>query len=181
MTTLVTNKVKCASLIFVSAVFISVAAGQAIPQVKAKALNDSEVTLPKTGTDQLLIIVIGFSHKSGPPSGAWAKRITADYASDPHVSFYEMAQLQSAPSFIRPMILHGMRSDVPANQHSHFVPIYDHESEWKAAVKFSTPDDPYVLMTYPDGRIVWQTHGAISDAAYAELKSAVAKFSVPAR
>lgn len=164
--------------ILVAVAFVSGATGQFIPPVKAKALDDSEVTLPKPGTDQGLIIVIGFSHKSGLPSGAWFKRITADYASDPHVSFYEMAQLQGAPSFIRPMILRGIRNDVPATLHSRFIPIYDHESEWKAAVNFSAPDDAYVLVTNPDGHIVWHTHGLVS--AYAELKAAVAKLSTPA-
>lgn len=85
-----------------TALLVSTASAQSIPPVRAKALDDSEVTLPKIGTNQLLVIVIGFSHKSGPPSGAWAKRITADYASDSHVAFYEIAELQSAPSFIRP-------------------------------------------------------------------------------
>jgi len=152
---------------------------QSIPPVRSKALDDSEVTLPKPGTSQLLLIVIGFSHKSGPLSGAWAKRITADYASDPHVSFYEMAQLQSAPSFIRPMILHGIRNDVPAAQYSHFVPIYDHEPEWKAAVHFSAPDDPYVLLANSDGHVLWQTHGPVSDAAFSDLKAAITKFFPP--
>jgi hypothetical protein len=186
MTTLGMSTVKCAFLSFVIALFAAAilaapVRAQSIPPVKAKALDDSEVTLPTPGANQLLIVVIGFSHKSGPPSGAWAKRITADYASDSHVSFYQMAQLQSAPSFIRPMILRGIRSDLPAAQHSHFVPVCDHESEWKTAVNFSAPDDPYVLITNPDGHILWQTHGPVSDSAYSDLKAAIAKFSSPAQ
>ncbi len=88
-----------------------------------------------------------------------------------------MAELQSAPSFVRGMILHGMRKDVPTAQHSRFVALYDHEADWKKAVNFSTPDDPYILIADPSGRIVWQTHGAMSEAGYAELKAAVAKFA----
>jgi hypothetical protein len=160
-----------------AAILVGGTSAQSIPPVKAKALDDSEVILPKPGSTQLLIIVIGFSHKSGPLDGAWAKRINADYASDAHVSFYEMAQLQSAPSLIRPMILHGIRGEVPAEQHSRFVPIYDHESEWKSAVNFSAPADPYVVVANADGHIVWRTHGPVSDAGYAELKTAVAKAS----
>lgn len=168
-------------VMFTSAILASFAVGQSFPPVKAKALDDSEVILPKPGSTQLVIIVIGFSHKSGPLDGAWAKRISADYASDAEVSFYELAELQSAPSFIRPMILHGIRGDVPAAQHSRFVPIYDHESDWKAAVNFSAPDDPYVVLAKADGHILWKTHGTVSDAAYTELKAAIAKASAPSR
>jgi hypothetical protein len=179
MRTLSSTVLALAVVMVAGAILTSGVAGQSIPPVKAKALDDSEVVLPKTGSAQLLIIVIGFSHKSGPLNGAWAKRISADYASDAHISFYEMAQLQSAPSFVRPMIVRGIRGDVPAAQHSHFVPIYDHEAEWKAAVNFSAPDDPYVIVANADGHILWRTHGVVSDAGYAELKTAVAKASAP--
>jgi len=70
-----------------------------------------------------------------------------------------------------------MRKDVPAAQHSRFVPLYDYEPEWKKAVSFSTsaPDDPYIVVAAPDGRILWQTHGPFTDSAYSDLKCAVSK------
>lgn len=147
---------------------------QNIPAVKGKALDDSEVVLPKPGSQQYLILTIGFSHKSGEQSSAWGKRLFADYSSNARVAVYQFAELEAAPSIIRGMIVHGMRKDIPAAQHAHFVPMYDHEEDWKKTVKFSALDDAYVLLTTPDGHVLWQTHGAISDAAYAELKSAVA-------
>lgn len=150
---------------------------QTIPPVKAKALDDSEVILPKPGSQQLLILVLGFSHKSGENCTPWDKRLAANYLSDPHVTYYQLPILAGAPSFVRPMILHGMRKDVPAAQHSHFVPIYDHEADWKKLVNFSAPDDPYILIAAPDGHVLWQSHGLVTDSAYAEFKSAVAQFS----
>jgi len=151
------------------------AAGQTIPPVKAKALDNSEVVLPKPGSQQYLILTIGFSHKSGEPSSAWGKRLMADYSSNSKVVIYQFAELEAAPSIIRGMILHGMRKDVPLAQHSHFVPLYDHEEEWKKLVKFSASDDVYVLFTAPDGLVLWQSHGPVNDSACAELKAAVAK------
>jgi len=150
---------------------------QSIPPVNAKALDDSQVILPLPNGHQLLVLLLGFSHKSGDACGPWAKRLSADYTSNPHATYYQLAELQSAPSFVRGMILHGMRKDVPAGQHSRFVPLYDHESEWKKAVNFSTaaPDDPYIVVTATDGRILWQTHGPFTDSAYSDLKSAVSK------
>lgn len=149
---------------------------QTIPPIKGKALDDSEVVLPKPGSSQYLILTVGFSHKSGQQSSAWGQRLTADFSpSDPHVAVYQFAELQGAPSFIRGTIVRGMRKDVPASQHSHFVPLSDRQDEWKRLVNFSAPDDAYVLFTTPDGRVLWQTHGPVSDASYTALLAAVRK------
>jgi len=151
---------------------------QSIPPVKAKALDDSEVVLPKPGSQQFLILVLGFSHKSGENCTPWDKRIAADYGSDSHITYYQLPVLAGAPSMIRPMILHGMRKDVPAFLHPHFVPIYDHEEDWKKLVNFSGADDAYILLASPDGHVLWHTHGPLGDSAYAELQSNIARLAV---
>jgi hypothetical protein len=43
----------------------------------------------------------------------------------------------------------------------------------------SEPDDPYILRTAPDGRVLWQTHDPLTDSAYVALKAAVTQFSPP--
>lgn len=151
---------------------------QTIPPVNAKALDDSEVILPRPGSSQFLLLLIGFSHKSGEFCTPWRDRLAADYTSDSHIAFYQLAELQDAPSMIRGFILRGMRKEVPAAQHSRFLPLYDHEDDWKKIVSFSAPDDPYLLLTAPNGPVLWQTNGTFSDSAYAALKSAVSKFAV---
>jgi hypothetical protein len=148
---------------------------QAIPLIKAKALDDSEVILPKPDSQQLLILVVGFSHKSGEASRGWGKRLAADYTSDPRVAIYQLPELQGAPSMVRGFIVRGMRKDVPPAQQPRFVPLYDHEAEWKKTVNFSAPDDAYIVIASPDGHVLWQTHGLVSDSAFAELKAELAK------
>ena len=149
---------------------------QSIPPVKAKGLDESEVVLPNPGSQQYLIMVIGFSRKGGQVCGPWGKRLNADYPPTSPVAIYQIAELQDAPSFVRGMIVHGMRKGTPPAQQSHFVPIYDHEDEWKKATNFSSPDDAYILLAAPDGKILWQAHGPLTDAAYAQLQSTVAHF-----
>jgi hypothetical protein len=166
-----------AALCFTYLASTSALLAQSIPTIKAKALDDSEVVLPKPGGQQFLILVLGFSHKSGENCTPWDKPLFADYGSEPHVTYYQLPILAGAPSFVRPLILHGMRKDVPAAQHSHFVPIYDHEADWKKLVNFSGADDVYILVTSPDGRVLWQTHGLLSDSGYAELQTAVTKLA----
>lgn len=150
------------------------AIAQSIPAVKTKALDDSEVVLPGAGGQQILILVIGFSHKGGDLCGAWGKHISADYQQNPRVNHYQMAQLQDAPPFIRGMIVRGIKKQTAPADLPHFVPLYDRGAEWKKAVNFSAPDDPYVIIADSEGRIVWQAHGAFSDSVYADLKKVMA-------
>jgi hypothetical protein len=73
------------------------------------------------------------------------------------------------------MILRGMRKDLPAEQQAHFIPILDHEDEWKKLVNFSAPDDAYILLADPHGHVAWHRHGPLTDSSYDALKSALSK------
>ena len=146
---------------------------QSIPTVQAKALNDSEVAFPKPGGQQILVIVIGFSKKSGDVSRDWGKHLSADYLQDSRVVYYQIPHLEGAPSFVRPMIVRGMRKSVTPQEQSHFVPLYEKQEEWKKAVYFNDPDDAYLIVADPEGHIVWQSHGSYSDSGHDELKKAV--------
>lgn len=105
----------------------------------------------------------GFSKKSGEPSRVWGKKISADYNTDARITYFVVPVLQDAPSLVRPMILHGMRKTVPAQELPHFVPLYSNESDWKRIVNFSAPDDAYLIVATPDAHPIWQAHGAYSD------------------
>jgi hypothetical protein len=163
------------SFLFLSLTLSTTTNAQSIPPVKAKTLADTDIVLPQPSGAQILILVLGFSHKGGEVCTPWGKRLSADFHSDTRVTYYQLPVLQGAPSLVRPMILRGMRRDMPAEQQSHFIPILDHEDEWKKLVNFSAPDDCYILLADPRGHVVWQTHGPVTDASHDALKSALSK------
>jgi hypothetical protein len=149
------------------------ASAQSIPAVKAKALDNSEVTLPGSASRQALILVVGFSHKSGEPCNAWDKKISSDFHSDARVGYFILPILQSAPSLVRPMILHGMRKDLPQQELPHYLPIYSKEDDWKKLVSITELDQPYLIVAGGGGHVVWQGRGAYSEESYGEMKKAV--------
>jgi len=169
------SKVFIAIAVLTILVFSQPIKAQTIPAVSAKALDGSDVALPKSGGMQALILVVGFSKKSEDVCKLWQKKIAAEYQADSRVAFYELPVLQDAPSFVRPMILRGMRKDIPVAEQGHMVPIYEHEEDWKKLVGFSGAGDAYVVVADAQGHVRWQTHGAMSDASYEQLKAAVAK------
>jgi len=163
------------SFLFLGLTLSTAAYAQSIPPIKAKTLADTDIVLPQPGGTQIVILVLGFSHKGGEECAPWGKRLSSDFQSEVHVTYYQLPVLQSAPSFVRPMILRGMRKDLPAEQQAHFIPILDHEDEWKKLVNFSASEDAYILLTDPRGHVAWQTHGPLTDTSYEALKSALSK------
>ena len=145
---------------------------QTIPSTKAKSIDDSEVAFPRPADQQILILILGFSKKSGDVCQVWAKHIRTEMVEDPRVNYYQIASLEGVPSLAKRIILHGIRSGLSPEQQSHFIPLYDNEDQWKKLVNFSAPDDPYLIVASPEGQITWQFHGPFTDASYAELKNA---------
>ena len=162
---------KLVPLFFVTAALSS---AQSIPAIRAKALDNSEIILPSPGSHQVLILIVGFSQKSGKLCEVWSKQISADYHADTRIAYFSLPVLQSAPSLVRPMIVYGMRKGVPTQELRRFVPLYSNESDWKRLVNFSTPDDAYLIVATPDGHLAWQAHGPYSDAIHSDLQKSVA-------
>ena len=164
---------QCLLLLTAICILISPAGAQQIPDTQTKALDGSSVHVPDASSGKPLLFVIGFSHQSSDPCGAWNKRISPLYLNDSSILYYEAADLQNVPSLVLRMVLHGMKKDIPANQHSRFLILQSNDAEWKNAVKFSAPNDAYILLTNPAGHIVWQTHGAVTDEQFSALQAAV--------
>ena len=156
-------------------------AARTIPATNAKALDGSAVALPAAKDARPLLLMIGFSHKSSKEFDAWNKHLLPSYLSDPKVAYYEVVELQGVPGAVKPMILHGMRRQIHGAEGARFLPIFTDEEKWKSAAGYSAPDDAYLVVCDPSGRVAWQTHGAPDDAKLSELNSALAKLatSVP--
>ncbi len=71
---------------------------------------------------------------------------------------------------VRGFVVKSIKSSLPASEQARFVVIVENEAAWKTVTHFGRPDDPYLLVVDSQGNVVWQTQGAPTDAAYAELK-----------
>jgi hypothetical protein len=149
---------------------------QDIPATTATALDGSAIVLPKPASQKPLLVIVGFSHKSSGDMNRWNQRALSSYLADPRIDYYELADLQGVPSFVRAMILHGMRREVPKAQHSHFAPFTAGEDAWKKTVGYSESKNTYLLLAEPAGRVVWQTSGVPDDQKVAALKQALARW-----
>lgn len=150
------------------------AVGQSIPQVTAESLNGEPISLPNDFAGKSAILVVGFSRAGGDQCGPFARRLGKEQPSvvDGNVTVYQIATLESAPRFVRPMILHGMRGGIAKAEQGRFLPLFHDEKQWKQVAGFGKAgeNDAYLLLVNPDGTVRWTGHGQYSDALYADFK-----------
>ncbi len=143
-------------------------AAQQFPAIEAQNLREHRVKLPDGAP---AVIVMSFTHASQNQTKAWSQRIGTQ------MPLWSIAVLEDVPRLVRGMASHGIKSGVPEPQRERFLLVYHGEKELKQAAGFSTPDDAYVLVIDKSGAIRWKFHGAVTDAAFEELKKQFAAAS----
>ena len=113
-----------------------------IPEIHATAFSGDPIDLPQALRGHTAVLILGFSQSSRDPVTQWSRRLAADYRNSPTVLYYEMPVLADVPKFLRGMVIGKIKKDVPPRAQPRFVPILDHESEWKVAVGYSSQDGP---------------------------------------
>ena len=154
-------------------------AQQRIPELHATAFSGETVDLPQGLRGHTAVLIVSFSQGSRESVTGWSRRLAADYRSSPTVLYYEMPVLAAVPRFLRGVVLGKIKKDVPSREQPRFVPIVDHEDDWRNAVGFGKQnaghpagaDDAYLLVVDGFGTIRFRMAApAPTDQTYAELK-----------
>jgi hypothetical protein len=171
------NRKRFASLTFLILASISAAAQSTaetpMPKVEGESLAGHHIVLPNAASGKVAVLIFGFTKASKVPTAAWAKKISADFASQPFFTLYQLPVLEDVPRLVRGMVISSIRKGVPDEIRDHFVPILNGEAELKKLVSYKQQDDAYLIVLNRDGKIAAQTHGPVSDAAYAPLKTQI--------
>lgn len=166
-------------LLLASAIIAFPGVAQNIPATSATALDGTTIAFP--ANRKPILLMVGFSHKSSDDFKRWNQQLLSPYLSDPRIEYYELADLQGVPSFIKGMILHGMRREIHGAEQSHFAPLTTGEAEWKKTVGYSSSDNTYIVLADAAGHIVCQAHGGPDQWKISELKKALADILVQAQ
>lgn len=146
-----------------------------IPAVETTALDGHAVTLPRALPGRATVLILGFGKHSADATTAWEKPVRMQLAHSPAVGFYDMAMLQEVPSFVRPLVLRSVRKDVPDVLKPNFLPLFDHEDQWKHVAGYAAdqPEAAYVMVVDRKGVVRWSTHQAFSPEGFNQLRGAV--------
>jgi hypothetical protein len=141
-----------------------------MPRVEGESFAEHKVMLPDDAKGKVAVLVFGFTKASKGPTSAWGERIFSEFGHQAGFELYQLPVLEEVPRFVRGMVISGMKKGVKENMRDHFVPILQGESELKKLVSYKEPDDAYLVVLDPSGKIVQQIHGPFSDAAYEQLR-----------
>jgi hypothetical protein len=144
-----------------------------IPALHGAVLTGQTVDLPEALKGKVGVLVVGFSQSSRDEVTAWGKRLNGDYRDSGAVLYYEMPVLASVPKLLRGWVLSKIKGSVPPVAQGRFLPVLDHEGDWKAAAGFGRADVAYILVVDGNGKVCWKTEGPASDVSYTEVKKQV--------
>jgi hypothetical protein len=150
---------------------------QQLPSTQAKTLTGRAVTLPVPDPPQTFLAV-GFSKASSESVKAWWLQAKAICQAHPAVACYEAAVIEDAPSFVRGMIISGMKHGMEPDRQDTFVTVVENEPAWKQAFGFNAPDDAYLAIFDKAGKLLWRISGpesAANSAAIAKGFDSIAK------
>ena len=116
------------------------------------------------------LLVVGFTHASGPHCTDWSKRLESEFKSNPALERYSVVFLEDAPRLVRGVARSGIKSGVPKEEYNNFLIVTEHEKEVKDAVHFQAPDDAYLVFLGPDGTVRWTFHGPVNDDPVRQIR-----------
>jgi hypothetical protein len=148
----------------------STALAASIPNSTGTTLDGQSIVLPRDLAPQATVLILGFTQHSQDATTAWEKAVRASISS-PGITYFDIPFIEDAPRFVRPMIVHAIRKQVPDIVKPRFLPLAANEAAWKQAADFSAsaPDAAYVLLVDRSGNIRWQTHEPCSPTLLAQL------------
>ena len=153
-------------LVIVSSVF----AQSQLPHFAGETLSGRKLTMPDAVLAHPTVLVIGFTHASGPHCTDWATRLGTEFGSNTEFERYSVIFLEDAPRLVRGMAKSGIKSGVPKQEYDNYLIATEHEKEVKAAVHFEAPDDAYLVLLGPGGTVRWTFHGAVSDDPVRQIR-----------
>jgi hypothetical protein len=148
----------------------SSAAAVSIPEVHGTTFAGETVALPDALRGKVGVLIVGFSQASRTEASDWGHKFADDPQRPAGLAYYEMPVLESVPRLLRGFVLKRIKESVSQRGQAHFLPVLEHEAEWKQVAGYSKPDDAYLLVVDGTGVVRWRTEGPLTDAAYAEVK-----------
>lgn len=152
--------------------------GEPLPPLAGETLQGARVQLPADGQGSTTLVLVTFSRAAGEAARVWADRFATEFRGAAGVGFYSVMFLADAPSFVRGMILGGMRRGLPADRQARTLVIEEPADAWRGDLQAATAappadaDGPFALLLDGQGKVVWLHAGALSEAGFAQLVAA---------
>jgi hypothetical protein len=111
-------------------------------RVSGDALAGERVEFPRDLHGPVSFLIVGFSQKSAGQATEWGKAIDGlEPCHGRRLTWFQLPVIAGDPGLVRPLILRSMRNGLSRDLQMHFVPVTDHEADWKAATGYQAVSD----------------------------------------
>ncbi len=158
----------------------SLALAQPFPQLKGECLSGRQAELPTEALGRAAIIIMTFNREASEPATRWGKALDAEFKGKNGPAIYQVAQIEAAPRFVRPLILRSMRKKCDVATQDRFIVLKTDSEAWKKTAAFEEkfPDDAYLLLLDREGEIAWMHRSQGPDGNLDQLKKKLAALSL---
>ena len=138
-----------------------------LPPVNAHTLAGQSISLPAALHNQPAILILSTTRKAGDAS----LRMDNLLGSDAGITLprYNLMLFASLPGLLRRPILGTISRSLPAESRTRFIPLFDHEREWKSLASCPLEPQATLLLLAANGEPVAQLCITGSQADLAQL------------
>ena len=139
-------------------------AAENLPVTQAESLSGQKITFPPALAGMPAVCVFGFTREAGDKTKIWMTKLN-----DAGIKAWSIAELESAPAFVRGMIRSSMRKGTPQPLLERSLVMTKDEKAWRGALGVKQENLPVVVLLDAMGRVLWTYEGAVGEESLAEL------------
>jgi hypothetical protein len=140
--------------------------GKPFPSLTGTDLQDKSVTIPKDTKGKYTVVGVAYSQKADEALKGWFQPVyeTFIYESDYDVNTYFIGMISGIKEVAAGTIEKKMKKGVDPVLHKHMLLYKGDIKDYKDALGLKEKDTPYFFLLDKNGKIVYVTSGAYSDA-----------------
>lgn len=149
-------------------VFASVQAqnGKTFPSLTGTTLENKQVNLPKDTRGKFTVVGVAYSQKADEALKGWFQPVYETFIQDSEydVNTYFIGMISGIKEAVAGTIEKKMKKGIDPVLHKHTLIYSGAIGDYKDALGLKDKDTPYFFLLDKDGKIVYVTSGAYTDA-----------------
>jgi hypothetical protein len=152
-------------LLFISAI-AQAQVGKTFPSLTGTDLQDKTVSIPKDTKGKYTVVGVAYSQKADEALKGWFQPVfeTFIYESDYDVNTYFIGMISGIKEVAAGTIEKKMKKGVDPVLHKHMLLYKGDIKDYKESLGLKEKDTPYFFVLDKDGKILYVTSGAYTDA-----------------
>jgi len=131
-------------------------------------LSGEARTFPRDAELRRSVFVVSFSKNASAEASEWTRKLRENQGKL-SAAVFQVAVLEDVPSLFRSFVISSLRREVPKQLHDHFWVALSDTAAWQRCVDSSSSAEAHVFVLDSGSRIVWRSHGAVSEQKINDL------------